>query len=221
MDNVPLGVPVDELASQANSYASANGVQVEKRHSDDPTKSYFECAPMSLLPNAYPKQAFAQAQTLAPHFNLLVDRVARDAEFLQKTLGGGVSDTDPYTAKLLQLYREIYVTPLDGVPNFAATADYMGIHRSDYMLHLGKSDNKYHIKQVELNTIASSFASLSTKVAALHRQKLRERSLAAIKLFREDHFAHGNNTLAFSLLHPEDTAPDVTTQSFLRNSWKS
>ena len=169
MDNVPLGIPVDDLAAQANSYASANGVQVERRREDDKTKTYFECAPMSLLPNAYPKRAFAQAQTLAPHFNMLVDRVARDAEFLHATLGGGVSDADPYTAKLLQLYKEIYVSPKQGDPNFARTADFLGIHRSDYMLHKGANDDKYHIKQVELNTIASSFASLSTKVASLHR----------------------------------------------------
>jgi glutathione synthase len=168
MDNIALGVPVEDLAAQASSYASANGVQVEKRREHDKTRSYYECAPMSLLPNAYPKTAFAQAQTLAPHFNTLVDRVSRDAEFLQSTLGGGVSDTDPYTAKLLQLYNEIYVSPKEGDPNFARTADFLGVHRSDYMLHKG-ADDKYHIKQVELNTIASSFASLSTKVAALHR----------------------------------------------------
>lgn len=156
------------LGAQATSYASANGVQVEKRFENDQSKSYFECAPMSLLPNAYPRQAFEQAQTLAPHFNKLVDRVSRDAEFLVRALGGGVSEADPYTGKLLQLYREIYVSPTEGVPNFARDADYLGIHRSDYMLHLGK-DSRYHIKQVELNTIASSFGGLSTNVAALHR----------------------------------------------------
>lgn len=166
-----LSAPLEEeLAAQANSYASANGVQVEKRSSEQ-SKSYFECAPMSLLPNAYPKAAFEQAKTIAPQFNRLVDRVSRDADFFQSTLGGGVSDADPYTAKLLQLYKDIYVNPPDdGDANFAKTADYLGIHRSDYMLHKGGGpDDKYHIKQVELNTIASSFASLSTKVAALHR----------------------------------------------------
>lgn len=168
MDNVPLSVPVHELAAQANSYASANGVQVEKRYENDKSKSYFECAPMSLLPNAYPKRAFGQAQELAPHFNQLVDRVSRDADFLHQTLGGGVSDTDPYTAKLLQLYKEIYVQE-SGEPNFAKTADFLGIHRSDYMLHKDKGSDQYNIKQVELNTIASSFAGLSTKVSALHR----------------------------------------------------
>ena len=173
MDNINLPLEafmMEELASQANSYASANGVQVEKRNTDDPAnvKSYFECAPMSLLPNAYPRTAFTQAQDIAPHFNRLVDRVSRDSDFLQQTLGGGVSDADPFTAKILQLYKEIYVNPSSDDANFAKTADFLGIHRSDYMLHKG-ADDKYHIKQVELNTIASSFASLSTKVAALHR----------------------------------------------------
>ena len=168
MDNVPLGVPVEDLGAQATAYASANGIQVEKKFPDDKSRSYFECAPMSLLPNAYPRQAFEQAQSLAPYFNQLVDKVSRDAEFLQKTLGGGVSRADPYTGKLLQLYNDIYVSPKEGIPNFAKEADFLGIHRSDYMLHLGK-DSKYHIKQVELNTIASSFGGLSTNVAALHR----------------------------------------------------
>ncbi|GAX15093.1 glutathione synthase [Fistulifera solaris] len=156
-----FNLPLDSLASAANAYASANGVQVEKKRTDGTTEySYFECAPISLLPNAYPRAAFEQAQSLAPSFNLLVDRISRDGAFLQKTLGGGVSEADPYTAQLLRLYREIYVD----IPNqHAAQADRLGIHRSDYMLHEGNN-----IKQVELNTIASSFAGLSSKVASLH-----------------------------------------------------
>ena len=125
-------IPLDTLAAHANSYASANGIQVERRREDD--SSYFECAPMSLLPNAYPKHAFQQAHDVAPAFNELVDRVSRDADFLKTTLGGGVSDMDPYTAKILQLYEQVYVN--DANPNSPAKmADRLGIHRSDYMLH--------------------------------------------------------------------------------------
>ncbi len=43
-------------------------------------------APFSLLPSPFPRQAFSQAIELAPLFNLLVDRVSQDAEFLQQTL---------------------------------------------------------------------------------------------------------------------------------------
>jgi len=125
MNNLPL----DQLATTANSFASANGVQVEKKHKDSDV-SYFECAPISLLPNAYPKEAFEQAQEVAPSFNLLVDRISRDGDFLVKTLGGAVAKADPYTAKLLELYKQIYLSP-DTKSEFALSADRLGLHRSD------------------------------------------------------------------------------------------
>eukprot|EP00980_Cylindrotheca_fusiformis_P014796 scaffold4026_cov117-Cylindrotheca_fusiformis.AAC.31 len=158
-------IPFDVLAAHATSYASANGIQVERRKKDDPSSAYFECAPLSLLPNAYPKEAFGQAQAVATAFNDLVDRVSRDAEFLEKTLGGGVSDTDPYTAKILKLYKQVY----GDKASFAHSADRLGIHRSDYMLHAPKDGEPYQLKQVELNTIAASFAGLSSNIADLHR----------------------------------------------------
>ena len=55
---------LDLLAAHANSYASANGIQVERRRKEGNADTYFECAPMSLLPNAFPNQAFQQAQSL-------------------------------------------------------------------------------------------------------------------------------------------------------------
>jgi len=147
---------LDSLAITANSFASANGLLIEKE------RNKFEAAPMSLLPNAYPKAAFTQAQALAPMYNLLVDRVSRDADFLQQTLSQVVQQ-DPYTAKLLQLYQSVYnsdhKTP-------AQLADRFNIHRSDYMLH--QKDDQVLLQQIELNTIAASFASLACKVASLH-----------------------------------------------------
>ena len=52
----------------------------------------------------------------------------------------------------------------------ARSADRLGIQRSDYMLHQSSSSNnkEYVLKQVELNTIASSFAGLASTVARLH-----------------------------------------------------
>jgi len=152
-----LGLPISDLVDTANAFASANGIQVEKIREDG--SSYFECAPMSLLPNAYPRQAFEEAKSLASSFNLLVDKISRDGDFLIQTLGGGVADADPFTAKLLQLYKDVY---LNNPNKYAVQADRLGIHRSDYMLNEGQ------IKQVELNTIASSFAGLSSRVSALH-----------------------------------------------------
>ena len=48
----------------------------------------------------------------------------------------------------------------------------LGIFRSDYMVHKDASDaeSSPQIKQVEFNTIASSFGGLAAKVSGLHRQ---------------------------------------------------
>ena len=157
-------LPLEKLTAHANSYASARGLQVEKRTGDG--SSLYECAPMSLLPNAYPKEAFCRAQSLAMPFNLLVDRISRDGNFLVNTLGGGVADADPFTGKLLKLYKKIYMEDQD---TFARSADLLGILRSDYMLNFKGQGQPLELKQVELNTIAASFAGLAVNVAALHR----------------------------------------------------
>lgn len=167
-----MKIPIEKLTSSANSYAAAHGLQVEVKDSSTPSSSY-QCAPISLLPNAFPSQAFQDAKSVAPHFNTLVDRISKDGEFLTETLagggGGGVVSKDAYTKKLLELYTDIYLSDDASKPNFAKSADVLGIHRSDYMLNLLDGDTRYGIKQVELNTIASSFAGLAANVAGLHR----------------------------------------------------
>jgi hypothetical protein len=46
----------------------------------------------------------------------------------------------------------------------------LGLFRSDYMVHVDKSEGAQTcVKQVEFNTIASSFGGLSSRVAGLHR----------------------------------------------------
>ena len=115
---------------------------------------------------------------LATDFNTLVDRISKDGEFFHKTLGGehGVISKDAYTKKLLELYTDIYMNDNadgddHGKPNFAKEAAVLGIQRSDYMLNPidGNIENGYGLKQVELNTIAASFAGLSVNVASLHK----------------------------------------------------
>ncbi len=179
---VHMKIPLEKLTSHANSYAAAHGLQVEVKGSASPSSSY-QCAPISLLPNAFPSKAFQNAKSLAPHFNTLVERISKDGEFLTKTLSGGVVSNDPYTKKLLELYTDIYINDTSGKPNFSEAADALGIHRSDYMLNLLGDDisSGYGIKQVELNTIASSFAGLAVNVAGLHKM-LTERYENDIKV---------------------------------------
>ena len=159
-----------KLTSHANSFAAANGLQVEtkKRDTSEMDKVTYETAPISLLPNAYPAKAFASAQELSPSFNLLVDRISRDGDWLNVTLSNtGVADVDPFTGELLRMYQDIYCNDRDQ-GRFARSADRLGIMRSDYMLHTNNE-----LKQVELNTIASSFAGLAVNVAKLHRHLVK------------------------------------------------
>jgi len=161
-----------EISNQALAYASVHGIQMECTTDDDDTSDLllYQCAPISLLPNAYPKWAFEKAKRLAQPLNCMVDSIARHPTFLSKTLRT-VSETDPFTAHLLSLYERIYHSNEEEV-NYAKIADSMGIQRSDYMLTKSTSsdgEKKCLLKQVELNTIASSFAGLSVQVSNLHR----------------------------------------------------
>ena len=46
----------------------------------------------------------------------------------------------------------------------------LGIFRSDYLLHDTDTKSPLELKQVEFNTIASSFGALSQKAGEMHRQ---------------------------------------------------
>jgi hypothetical protein len=45
----------------------------------------------------------------------------------------------------------------------------LGLFRSDYMVHQNTTDAAPTIKQVEFNTIASSFGGLSSQTSRLHK----------------------------------------------------
>jgi len=46
---------------------------------------------------------------------------------------------------------------------------HLGLFRSDYLLHNPDGGEEVSLKQVEFNTISSSFGALSHRAAALHR----------------------------------------------------
>jgi len=74
-----------------------------------------------------------------------------------------VAGGDEFIANLWQVHQRVkgegYVQPLT-----------LGLFRSDYMVH--KDGDNLQIKQVEFNTIASSFGGLSSKTSLLHKYSL-------------------------------------------------
>eukprot|EP00897_Mesotaenium_endlicherianum_P003739 jgi/Mesen1/3393/ME000192S02564 len=142
----------DELVDRALVWASLHGLVVgDKNHEASGTHPGVGLvhAPVALLPTPFPRESFEQAVALATLFNDLADRVSQDGAFLQSTLARAAK-TDSFTANLLRIHQQDIR---------------LGMHRSDYML----DEATGACLQVELNTISSSFAGLSSLVTGLHR----------------------------------------------------
>ncbi|KAL9320306.1 hypothetical protein ACSQ67_012145 [Phaseolus vulgaris] len=114
-------------------------------------------APVALLPTPFTENQWSEATELAPIFNELVDRVSLDATFLQQALSR-TKKADEFTARLLDIHSKML--QIDKKEEIR-----LGLHRSDYML----DEKTKSLLQIELNTIASSFAGLSNLVTELHR----------------------------------------------------
>lgn len=113
-------------------------------------------APVALTPSPFPKHEFDRAVDCMPLLNTLFDRIADDEAFLQATLEPAARH-DPFTARLLALMHETD-------PQRRHSRTRVAVNRSDYMLDAPTG----RLLQVEMNTIASSFGALGTKVAEMH-----------------------------------------------------
>ncbi|KAJ7704289.1 glutathione synthase [Mycena rosella] len=121
-------------------------------------------APLSVFPSPFPLRLFLLARRLQSAYNILYARIAMDVEFLDKVMGSveGVGKVDDFVGQLWTGWKNLrdegIVQPLQ-----------LGLFRSDYLLHAGLNGEPLSLKQVEFNTISSSFGTLSQHTAALHR----------------------------------------------------
>jgi glutathione synthase len=74
---------------------------------------------------------------------------------------------DTFTQKLLHIYRTALS---EGV----VQTKVLGIHRSDYMLHVKGDSVSAALKQVEMNRISAAFGALSTLTGQLHRYLIEQ-----------------------------------------------
>eukprot|EP01132_Coremiostelium_polycephalum_P008574 gene8574-10547_t len=151
------------LSLKAVDWAFSHGLTMIKK----PTQSEIDNKvttvthlPFSLLPSSLDEKLLHQSIQLSTDFNLLVHNIAKDFNYLQSTLK---NVPDQFTQNLLNIHR---IVEEEGVKQPVT----LGIFRSDYMIHQPTdNDNDSKLYQVELNTISSSFGSLSSKVFDLHR----------------------------------------------------
>jgi glutathione synthase len=155
----------DTLLRQVNAWCGIHGLM----YTDGDIT--WTPAPLALTPTPYPREAFEFVRSIQPLWNTLMDRIARDREFLLAELTA-VSRADPFTQRVLQLFESL--------PE-AAVRDtlQLAILRSDYMLDYYAAEGaaegaapQVRPLQVEINTISSSFGSLSHRAQRFHRDLL-------------------------------------------------
>ncbi|KAF7343489.1 Glutathione synthetase [Mycena venus] len=154
-------------------------------------------APLSVFPSPFPRRLFSQARQLQNTYNILYARIATDVEFLDKVMGAveGVGKVDDFVGQLWTGWKNLrdegLVQPL-----------HLGLFRSDYLLHAGLNNEPLSLKQVEFNTISSSFGPLSERTAALHRYLYATTSYYNV----------------YPDMKPEDFPPNNTTAGLARGT---
>ncbi|KAH8595725.1 hypothetical protein B0O99DRAFT_741158 [Bisporella sp. PMI_857] len=156
----------DHLLSTIKDWSIANGLAVRPPPNvvaaeADPHSVLATTAPVTLFPSPFPRVCFEQAKSIQRAYNELYASIAQDEVFL-KNIVSEILEVDEFIAKLWQVHLKVkeegYVQHLS-----------LGLFRSDYMVHLGGAAVTPVIKQVEFNTIASSFGGLSSQTSALHK----------------------------------------------------
>ncbi|KAH7961478.1 hypothetical protein HPB52_009321 [Rhipicephalus sanguineus] len=169
----------------AKEYAISRGVCMKSK-SREPDSYTF--VPFCLLPSPYPREAFQQVKSLQEDINLLIHRVAHDYSFLRDCLQRQVDndeltvphlllksrlqltiETDEFTASIFNIYQKVWEAEFPQPLS-------LGLLRSDYMLDLKSGDtkelHKARPKQVEVNTIASSFGGITPPLCKLQKYAL-------------------------------------------------
>ncbi|TCD62642.1 hypothetical protein EIP91_006595 [Steccherinum ochraceum] len=157
---------LDTLTLLATTYALSHGLvylPVAKVQPPAPTSTIH--APLSLFPSPIPRKQFEKAKNLQSLYNVLYARIATDVDFLDRVMGEeqGVGQVDEFTGQLWRQWKRLrdreagIVQPL-----------HLGMFRSDYMVHLPEGSDSPSLKQVEFNTISSSFGTLSQQSAQMH-----------------------------------------------------
>ncbi|XP_032523836.2 glutathione synthetase-like isoform X2 [Danaus plexippus] len=160
---IPLPIDHKMLVSvieKAKDWALMHGVGMrDKKHFN---KDVIQIAPFVLLPSPFPRTEFNRAVELQPILNELMHKVAHDDEFLEKTLQNALQ-VDEFTANLFDIWVKVREEGITQSLSF-------GLFRSDYLMQ--RDGNR--IKQVEFNTIASSFGALTSHLPAMSRYILRQ-----------------------------------------------
>ncbi|KAJ8710621.1 hypothetical protein PYW08_009136 [Mythimna loreyi] len=161
---IPLPIEQKNLVNvieKARDWALMHGVAMrDKKHFN---KDVIQVAPFVLLPSPFPRTEFEKAVELQPVLNELMHKVAHNDEFLELTLQNALQ-VDEFTKSLYDIWVKVRN---EGITQSVS----LGLFRSDYLMH-NEEQNK--IKQVEFNTVASSFGAITSYLPTMSRYILRQ-----------------------------------------------
>ncbi|XP_048000920.1 glutathione synthetase-like isoform X2 [Leguminivora glycinivorella] len=149
------------VIEKAKDWALMHGVGMRDRKNF--TKDAIQIAPFVLLPSPFPRTEFNKAVELQQVLNELMHKVAHDDDFLEHTLQNALQ-VDEFTANLYEIWVKVRN---EGIAQKLS----LGLFRSDYLM---QEPDVNKIKQVEFNTIASSFGAISSNLPAMNRYILRQ-----------------------------------------------
>lgn len=150
-----------ELVDKAKDWAIMHGASMRSKTDFNPDA--VNITQFTLFPTVFKSEEFNKAVSVQLILNELVHKVAHNKEFLKQSLKDTIL-VDKFTAHLFKIYETV---ENEGIIQKVA----LGLLRSDYMSH-SRANNK--LKQVELNTIASSLAGIATTISKLNRYVLQE-----------------------------------------------
>ena len=140
-----------EIIPRLNQWALTNGLVMVN---SDLTPADATVAPTTIYPTPIPLALYETAKSLQKDYNKLYAAVSKSDWLMRGGLEQAAKSDPSFTGKLFEMAKRCdSKQPLR-----------MGLFRSDYLI----DKNSNELKQVEFNTVAVSFAGLSTKVGELH-----------------------------------------------------
>ncbi|XP_044747047.1 glutathione synthetase-like isoform X2 [Coccinella septempunctata] len=161
---IPVPIPdeqLKEIVNKSRDWAIMHGAAM--RNKKNFSKDSVQIAPYILIPSCFPRKEFNKAIALQPILNELMHRVAHDQLFLTECLRETIQ-VDEFTGNLFKIFETVQN---EGITQRIS----LGLLRSDYMVNTKTSNS---IKQVEINTIASSLAGLSIRRSSSSRFVLHQ-----------------------------------------------
>ncbi|KAI0380960.1 glutathione synthase [Hypomontagnella monticulosa] len=156
----------ERLVEVIKDWALANGLTVRPPPTiiaaeADPAGILATPVPVTLFPSPFPQVCFNQATSVQKAYNELYASISQDEKFLAHIVKE-IGDSDDFITELWKVHLRVKE---EGYVQHKS----LGLFRSDYMVHQDGTGSTPQIKQVEFNTIASSFGGLSSQTSLLHR----------------------------------------------------